>query len=398
MCGLNLGKFMKARIIDAHVHFENILLIRETFDFFHTLGVEKLGILSLPRPPRLKYEAGGGSESFTTRLLRGVNGNPQAICFKAMHPTDTYIMGGLDYTGVDKHSWKRVEKVLAEQALRMMKIGFDGVKLIETKPIFPRNMPFNIDDPVYNSFFALLEEKQFPILWHVADPDEFWDKRRVPSWAKIAGWDYSSGTYPPKEDFYQRVHRVLSRFPTLKVIFAHFYFLSADLERASDVMDTWPNVNFDLTPNLGMYYNFSRNVEETRRFFLKYQDRIVFGTDAAIVGENIGREVFPKEWIAKLYFLMRNFLETDESFEMIQGFQVKGKGEIRGIKLPVPALSKIYRDNFLRIAGAKPQPLNTSAAKKECHRIGAEVRKKLGLPDDFNFAYQSENFLSSKVG
>lgn len=397
MYGLNFGKFMKIQIIDAHVHFENILLIKETFDFFHMLGVEKLGILSLARPPRLKYEA-GGSDSFTTRLLRGVNGNPQAICFKAMHPTNTYIMGGLDYTDVDKHSWKRVEKMLAEQALRMMKIGFDGVKLIETKPIFPRNMPFNIDDPVYNSFFALLEEKQFPILWHVADPEEFWDKERVPSFVKAAGWDYSSDTYPPKEEFYQRVHRVLIRFPNLKVIFAHFYFLSADLERASQVMDTWSNVNFDLTPGSEMYYNFSHNVEETRRFFLKYQDRIVFGTDAAIAGENIGREVFPKKRIAGGIFFMRNFLETDESFGMMQGLQVKGEGEIRGIKLPVPVLSKIYRDNYLRIAGEKPQPLNTLAAKEECHRIGVEVRKKLGLSDDVNFAYQAENFLSSKIG
>ncbi len=397
MYGLNFGKFMRARIIDAHVHFENISLIKQTFDFFHTLGIEKLGILSLPRPPRLKYEA-GSSESLTTRLLRGVNGNPQAICFKAVYPINTYIMGGLDYTGVDKYPWKRVEKMLAEQALRMMNIGFDGVKLIETKPIFPRNMPFNIDDPVYNSFFALLEEKQFPILWHVADPEEFWDKRRVPSWAKAAGWDYSSGTYPPKEEFYQRVHRVLSRFPNLKVIFAHFYFLSASLKRASDVMDAWPNVNFDLTPGLEMYYNFSRNVEETHRFFLKYQDRIVFGDDTAIVGENITREVFPKKGIAGRIFFMRNFLETDESFGIMQGLQVKGEGEIRGIKLPAPVLSKIYRDNYLRIAGEKPQPLNTSAAKEECHRIGAEVRKKLGLSDDVNFAYQAENFLSSKVG
>jgi len=75
----------KNLIINAHVHFENISLIRETKEFFQGLAIEKLNIVSPARPDR-------------------VNSNPQAICFKAMYPGDIYISGGLDYSGIEGKS------------------------------------------------------------------------------------------------------------------------------------------------------------------------------------------------------------------------------------------------------------------------------------------------------
>lgn len=370
----NFSKFMNARIIDGHLHFEDISLIRQTSGFFRTLNIEKLGIVSYAR-------------------LKEVNSNPQAICFKAMYPRDTYIMGGLDYTDIDKYSKQEIEKALAEQVLTMTKIGFDGIKLLETKPSVARDMPFSIDDPVYNSFFALLEERQLPIFWHVADPEEFWNEQMIPPDAKTMGWSYSDGTYPSKEKLYERVERVLSRFPNLQVVFAHFYFLSANLKRASAIMDTYSNVNFDITPGSEMYYNFSREPEETRRFFINYQDRIVFGDDTAIRK----REDIPKERTITKIFVMRNFLETDERFD--KSFSIiQRKAEIQGIKLPVSVLNKIYQDNYLRIVGEDPCPLNITLAGKYCHRVGQILRIKFGFPNEMNFGYEAEDFLSSIKG
>lgn len=372
MYGLNFAKFIDAKIINGHIHFENISLIKQTFDFFHMLSIEKLGIVSLAD-------------------LKRVNNNPQAICFKAMYPQDTYVMGGLDYTDINKYSGQKIRKTLADQVLKMLKIGFDGVKLIETKPSISKNMPFNIDDPVYDSFFGLLEERQLPIVWHVADPEEFWDERTIPPAAKMRGWDYSNGTYPPKEEFHQRVERVLNRFPNLKVVFAHFCFLSANLSRASTVMDTYPHINFDITPGAAIYCDFSKKPENARDFFIKYQDRVLFGDDTT-VEENISRE-----GIAKKIFFMRNFLETDEEFLMPQGdkYFLPRKDRIRGIKLPKSVLNKIYYENFLRIFGKKPRALDVFAGKEECHRIGRLLEMKYHLPNERNFAYKAENFLSS---
>ncbi len=63
------------------------------------------------------------------------------------------------------------------------------------------------------------------------------------------------------------------------MIFAHFFFLSAQLPRLAELFERFPNMHVDLTPGIEMYHNFSRNPQATRDFFLRYQERILFGTD-----------------------------------------------------------------------------------------------------------------------
>ncbi|MBC7320882.1 amidohydrolase family protein, partial [bacterium] len=215
--------------------------------------------------------------------------------------------------------------------------------------------------------FANIEALQMPIFWHVADPEEFWEKDKIPPIAKERGWDYTDGTYPGKEELYRRVANILERFPKLKIVFAHFYFLSADLERAEKLLESFPNVNLDITPGSEMYYNFSAYPDKTREFFIKYQDRIVFGDDTAVTKNGIAKEL-----ITNRIRFMRDFLETDKEFSVgptDKNFLAR-PDTVKGIKLPEPVLKKIYRLNFLRIVGDKPIELNIPLAKEECHRIG----------------------------
>ncbi len=157
--------------------------------------------------------------------------------------------------------------------------GFDGLKLIEGKPQVRKLLPLPLDGPEYAGLWAALESEQFPVVFHVADPDEFWDAERCPDWARSGGWDYSDGSYPSKEDLYTEVDHILARHPNLKITFAHFYFLSTDLARAARFLDAHPGVCFDLAPHIGMYHDFSRDPQAARDFFLRYSDRILYGTD-----------------------------------------------------------------------------------------------------------------------
>lgn len=360
-------------IINAHVHFEYIPFIKETKEFFKELSITGLNIVS---PARLDR----------------VNSNPQAICFKAMYPNEIYISGGLDYSNIEGKSEKEIEKILGEQVIKLKEIGFDGIKILETKPNYAKRMPFPIDSPIYNTFFANIEALQMPIFWHVADPEEFWDKDKVPPIAKERGWDYTDGTYPAKEELYTRVGNILERFPKLKIVFAHFYFLSADLERAERLLESFPNINLDITPGSEMYYNFSKYPDKTREFFIKHQDRIVFGDDTAVTKNGIAKEL-----IANRIRFMRDFLETDKEFSVgptDKNFLAR-PDIVKGIKLPESVLKKIYRINFLRIVGDKPRKLNISLAKEECHRIGEILEKKYNYSKEDNFGYQAEELLNS---
>ncbi len=361
------------KIINAHVHFEYIPLIDETKRFFEGLEITRLNIVS---PARLDR----------------VNSNPQAICFKAMYPNEVYISGGLDYSVIEGKTDKDIGKILGEQVIKLKEIGFDGIKILETKPNYAKRMPFPIDSPVYNSFFANIESLQMPIFWHVADPEEFWDEDRIPPVAKERGWDYTDGSYPTKEELYRRVENILERFPKLKIVFAHFYFLSANLERAENLLQNFPNVNLDITPGSEMYYNFSAYPEKTREFFIKYQDRIVFGDDTAVTKNGIAKEL-----ITNRIKFMKDFLETDKEFSVgrtDKNFLAR-PDIVKGIKLPETVLEKIYRLNFLRIVGEKPRKLNTSLAKEECHRIGEVLESKYNCSKEDNFGYQAEEFIKS---
>ena len=41
----------------------------------------------------------------------------------------------------------------------------------------------------------------FPLLMHVADPEEFWSKETAPAWAVTNGWYYTD-RHPSKESLY----------------------------------------------------------------------------------------------------------------------------------------------------------------------------------------------------
>ena len=170
-------------------------------------------------------------------------------------------------------------EILGGQVRALKAQGFDGLKLIEGKPQVRKLLPIPLDGPQYAGLWAALEEEQFPVVFHVGDPDEFWDPERCPDWARQSGWDYSDGSFPSKEDLYAEVDHILERHPNLKITFAHFYFLSNEMERAARFLDAHPSVCFDLAPHVDMYRDFSRDPAAARAFFLRYAERILYGTD-----------------------------------------------------------------------------------------------------------------------
>jgi len=359
-----MRKKSNAGIIDSHVHFDDILSIKKTRSFFDNCGIDKLCIVSIP-------DAKMG------------NSNPQALCFKMMYPSETYIMGSLYYAHIERYCLKDRKKRLKEQLIKMIETGFDGVKILETKPNLFKRMPFKIDDPEYEDFFEIVQKKQFPVVWHVVDPPEFWDRRKIHPIALKRGWGYFSKGFPSYEEIRQRVNRVLSNFPHLKIIFAHFYFLSQDLEIASEVLEKYESVNFDIAPGAEMFVNFSKNPEKTRDFFIRYQDRIVFGTDAFI-----SKKFSSKATASKIKF-MKRFLETEDNFRMPVGdmnFLSQPGSVIRGIRLPAPVLQKIYRRNFERIVGKKPARIDKKLAMDGCKKIADELKDFLNRQNNCGYA------------
>jgi predicted TIM-barrel fold metal-dependent hydrolase len=361
---MDFARFATIPVIDGHIHFPHAQLSDDVLAVMDTVGLARANLVSIPD-------------------LQSINQNPALIHCKARHPEQFTICGALDYAQVFADP-TRAPEILAAQIGVLKAIGFDGLKLVEGKPMVHKMLPFAFDGREYAGMWAALEEQGFPIVFHVADPEEFWDAARCPDWARAHGWFYGDGTYPAKEDLYAEVERVLVRHPGLKVIFAHFYFLSADLPRARAFLDAHPAVYFDLTPGVEMYLNFACDLDAARDFFIRYEDRLVYGTDigATAIDRDPALGLDMPESLGRAW-VVRNFLESDEAYSAPEGvghwlgMDVAG---FHGIALPREVLEKIYHVNFQRMFGAAPAPLNCDAALVELERMAGVLDAQASAP------------------
>lgn len=338
-------------IVDGHVHLVNRHGIGDMLELSNAAGIERINIVCVPGTPE-----------------RSLSNNSAALLAKGLYPASFYVFGGLVYNIGEPSTAEGFQR----QAENLRAMGCEGMKMLEGKPTSRKRIPFRMDDPVYDRYYAFLQETGFPIVWHVADPGSFWDPARITEETKKNGWDYTDGTFPSKEQLYGEVDRVLEKFPRLRIIFAHFYFLSNQMERSEQFLERWPNVSFDITPGSEMYRNFSKDPARWRDFFIKHQDRIIFGTDNATPREP--REKTFADMTDKIR-MMRQFLETKETFE---GFGCATSRHVTGIGLEQSVLEKIYRLNFERYAGSEPQPLNIEPTLRHCRHIREYARATAG--------------------
>lgn len=231
------------------------------------------------------------------------------------------------------------------QAQSLLDAGFDGIKLLETKPGCRKSLGIALSDARYDAFWQYLCEVRAPLLWHVADPETFWDDR-APGFAVEHGWVYTDGTFPTKEALYGEVLAVLDRNPGLRATFAHFFFLSDFEEEARALLEKYPDVWLDITPGIEMYENFAKTPDKWHDFFTQYQNRIVFGTDNTDRAEEAER-------VATVDHI-RQFLSTKDAFTFWQS-------AVTGIGLAPEAVQAIMRDNFLRRMGPSPKPVEDAA-------------------------------------
>lgn len=341
---------MRPPTIDCHVHVRAGTDLPVLARVGRESGLQAMAIASTPDPER-------------------VNTNPLAFLAKKSHPGFFYLFAALDHSA-HFSGGSLVSPSPGAQTDLLAELGADGIKLLETKPTSRKIMDVPADGDYFSGVFKRAEKRGLPLLWHVADPGEFWIPRLTPEWARRRGWGYDRSHVSPRQ-LYAEVGRVLSRHPDLKVIFPHFYFLSDDLDRAGALLADHPNVHLDLAPGIELYYNLSRDPARTREFFLKHSARILFGTDMGLLPElGAGAHAARLE-------LVRRFLETDDEFRVPQQADYllgpPEDGLIRGVNLPDETLEKICRGNFERLAGSRPRPLNLELAAGECRRIAAEV-------------------------
>jgi len=143
--------------------------------------------------------------------------------------------------------------------------------------------------------------------------------------------------------------RVFARHPRTQFIGLHVGNFAENLESVAASLDRFPNMTVDIAARIG---ELGRQPRAARAFFDKYQDRILFGTDATPHGEQYPQQLFCEE----LYEIYYRFLETDDEYFDYAPARTppQGRWQISGLALPDSILKKVYYENSCRILHIDP--------------------------------------------
>ena len=344
-------------VIDSHmhVHFYKNDQGEDFYQFFDRKQAEHgLKAINLCACPCV-LEKNGGSW--------GVENNILAALYKLHNPT-AYAYGGFFYPTIPAENTMPAGMELDTQYRELMDLGFDGIKMLETKAEEQKKFGLFVDDQRFEPFFAQCEGDGTHIVWHVADPDSFWDLDRIHPRHLAKGWYYGEGDYMSWQSIYDMVERVLERHPKLKVTFAHFFFWSPWPEKLEQLFAKYENVAIDITPGAEMYGFFLQQYDRYRQFFINYADRIFYGTDV----------VFPSSKTNSLRSeQVYRFLTTDEEITLVDI-------PTKGLALPDEASEKILYRNFEQLAGNEPKPIDRAKLRQYIEKYLPYIQNQDALP------------------
>jgi predicted TIM-barrel fold metal-dependent hydrolase len=260
------------------------------------------------------------------------------------------IFANVDWQGSgkadDPASWdcQRPEfgRRTAERLAEAKQLGACGLKVFKDLGLTYRNPDgsfVKIDDPRWDPIWAACGKLEMPVIIHSADPAAFFlpTDERNERWEELhrhPEWSFYGPEFPKREDLLAAYLRVIERHPETTFIGAHVSNNAEDLSAVSAWLDKYPNLLVEIASRTN---ELGRQPYTARKFFLKYADRILFGTD----GPRVPERLFPY-W---------RFLETqDEYFAYAENpFPPQGLWNIYGIYLPDDVLRKVYHENAARI-------------------------------------------------
>lgn len=317
------------KIADSHVHARcDVTSTNNLLNELSQMDVTDACLLSLT------YN--GVAQNVFTLYMKEHSPKVNLRCFGGFHVTDRYCAVNPEV-----------------QAKTLMDLGCDGFKIMFS-PDMQKYYGRAIDDIYYDKLFEFLENNQIPVNVHLADPENFWEK----------GMPYSDGTFPSYSLMLEQCFNRLAKNPNLKITFAHFMFLSNQPELAVQVMEKFPNVRFDLTPGMEMYFNFDKNIEFWHDFFIKYQNRLLFGTDCNSI------KTCNKQLVSLVY------RKLSESYLPFTQNCYNGDHVIKGLNLPNEVVNKICYSNFFDYLGKTPKPVNKDLFDWVCKRIISDIEKE----------------------
>ena len=251
------------------------------------------------------------------------------------------VLAGINFRnvgpGFGKQAAQELEAAIAAGAVGLGEIP-KSLGLTATKADGSR---LHIDDLELDPIWETAARLNIPVFIHTADPSEFFETidNHNERWLELALFQdrrYPKERFPSFETLATERDNLFRKHPKTKFVMAHFGWHAANLGRVAKILDEMPNVYTEVGAVL---YDFGRQPRAAHDFFVKYQDRILFGKDSFQPVE------YPYYW--------RVFETNDEYFDYYRNYHAFWK--LYGMGLPDDVLKKLYYKNALKITPLLPQ-------------------------------------------
>jgi predicted TIM-barrel fold metal-dependent hydrolase len=254
----------------------------------------------------------------------------------------------LNFDGINEPGW--AESTAAELE-RCFRAGAAGLKINKVLGLDLTNKDgsyIQADDPRFDATWEMCARYNKPVMIHISDsygrflpigPEN--ERYEAGLWRSSPEGNYYKTGQPGPEVIEKARENMHAKHPRTRFVNAHMAMLYYDMDKVAALLDKYANADVELSAAV---QDLGRAPRMIREFFLKYQDRILFGSDG-----NPGRGI-EEFWIPHW-----RFLETfDEHFDhpaqlrSATGAPLHGRWRIYGIGLPDDVLRKIYYQNALR--------------------------------------------------
>lgn len=241
----------------------------------------------------------------------------------------------VDFNGVGEDGW-------AEEAVRQLREdhanGARGLKVykglgLDYVDTEGKRVP--TDDPRLERIWETCGELNMPVLIHTGEPWSFFQPHDENNerWLELKMFPRRyrpADRYPSWEQVMSEQHNMFRKHKNTTFINAHFGWLANDLDKLGELLDECPNVQVEIAAIIG---ELGRQPRYASDFFIKYQDRIMFGKDT---------------WNTGQYITYFRVLQTgDEYFKYFRRRHAFWR--LYGLDLPDEVLKKVYYKNALRL-------------------------------------------------
>ena len=255
------------------------------------------------------------------------------------YPGRFMVMTQIDWSKIDDPNFSQL---MVEQVDDSVRRGARGLKILKELGLGVRDASgklIPVDDPRLDPVWEECGRLGIPVFIHVADPEAFFhptdaNNERYEELIEHPDWSFYGPQFPGIQELMAQRDRMFAKHPHTTFVALHFGSWPENLDFVEQTLEKFPNVMIETGAREG---ELGRQPRRVLRLFLKYSDRIMFGTD-----EGASEEMY------RNYF---RWLETDDEYFPYAQYPAQGRWMIYGLGLPDDVLEKVYHGNAERLFG-----------------------------------------------